>query len=91
MGEDISIAKVIEKVAEFQGKPSSELLAFIMTEWALKRHEMVAFRKMQNDRDGFYIEKIDDKYYQKYISYPDFTGNRMMQLKHVMVDLDMLE
>ena len=61
-----------------------------MSEWILRRHEAVSFRKMMEGRDGYFVEKIDGKYYHKSDAYPDYTGNRLMQLKSVMIDLDMM-
>ncbi len=90
VGDDISITEFIRLVEGYRHSQVSELLIYIMINWVVKRHETVAFRKMVDGRDGFFIEKIDGRYYQKFISYPDFTGNRMMQLIHVMKDLDML-
>ena len=91
IGGQISVGMLLERTKEHPMETISELAVFIMNEWVLKRHEQVAFRKLMDGRDGYYIEKIDNKYFQRYIAYPDFTGNRMMQLKHVMEDLDMME
>ena len=90
IGDSISIAEFIRLVESHKQRPVSNLLIYIMTNWAVRRHEEVAFRKMAEGRDGFFIEKIDGKYYQKVISYADYAGNRMMQLIRVMKDLDML-
>ena len=84
--------KTLNRVMEEEGeKPISSILAFIMTNWVVKRHEAVAFRKMIEGRDGFFIEKIDDQYSRRMIPEPDYTGNRFQQLMSVMDDLDMLE
>ncbi len=90
VGDPISIAEFIHLVESHKQLPITKLLIYIMANWIVRRHEQVAFRKMVDGRDGFFIEKVDGKYYQKFISYADFTGNRMMQLIHVMKDLDML-
>ena len=90
VGDNVSISEFIRLVEEYKPRPVSDLLVFIMVNWIVRRHEEVAFRKLVDGRDGFFIEKIDGKYYQKYISSADYTGNRMMQLIHVMDDLDML-
>ncbi len=91
IGGRISVAELSRLVEEGLEKPVSDLLAFVMVNWVVKRHEEVAFRKMTEGRDGFFIEKIDDLYYHKVDHYPDFTGNRMLQLMNVLDDLDMLE
>lgn len=90
VGDNISIIEYIRLVERYKQSPVIELLIYIMINWVVRRHEEVAFRKLVDGRDGYFIEKIDGKYYQKIISFPDFTGNRMMQLIHVMKDLDML-
>lgn len=91
IGEPISIAAFTRMMEEEGEKPISSILAFIMTNWVVKRHEAVAFRKMAEGRDGFYIERIDDQYSRRFISDPDYNGNRFQQLMSVMDDLDMLE
>lgn len=90
-GGDVSLANIIRRVDEFSEKTVLDFISFVMTEWVLKQHEQVAFRKMMEGRDGYFVEHIDNLYYQKYFDYsPGFTGNRLMQLKKVMADLDML-
>lgn len=91
IGGSSSVMALYEKVQEYAAQPVADFLAYVMSEWILKRHEAVAFRKMTEGRDGYFVEKINGKYYHKFDSYPDYTGNRMMQLKHVMIDLDMME
>ena len=91
IGGRISVAEFSRLVEAGREKPVSDLLAYIMVNWVVKRHEEVAFRKMTEGRDGFFIEKIDDLYYHKVDTFPDYTGNRMLQLMNVLDDLDMLE
>ena len=90
VGTPVSVADMIREVQNYQDKPIADFLAFIMSEWILRRHEQVAFGKMMEGRDGYFIERVDNRYYHKVDSSPDFAGNRMMQLKSVMADLDML-
>lgn len=90
VGDSVSISEFIRLVEEYKPRPVSDILVYIMVNWIVKRHEEVAFRKLVDGRDGFFIEKIDGKYYQKVISSADYSRNRMMQLIHVMADLDML-
>lgn len=90
IGSPISVAALASTINDYKNRPIIDLVAFLMDEWILKRHEEVAFRKMTEGRDGFFIEKVDGRYYKKCNMDPDFTGNRMLQLLSVMRDLDML-
>lgn len=90
IGGSSSVLSMSEKVQEYAARPVADFLAYVMSEWILRRHEAVSFRKMMEGRDGYFVEKIDGKYYHKSDAYPDYTGNRLMQLKSVMIDLDMM-
>ncbi len=90
IGGAISVATMMKKIDDFRNRPISDFLVFLMTDWVIKRHEEVAFRKMIEGRDGFFVEKIDGRYYHRFDSYPDYSGNRMLQLTSVMKDLGMV-
>ena len=90
IGGRISVSELTRMMDEDHEKSVEEMLAFIMVNWVVRRHEEVAFRKMTEGRDGFFIEKIDDLYYRKVYHSPGYTGNRMLQLMSVLDDLDML-
>ena len=90
VGDTISLYEFIIWIDNHKESPALELLTFIMINWVVRRHELIAFRKMTEGRDGYFVEIVDGKYYPKFITTADFTGNRMIQLMTVMKDLGML-
>ena len=90
MGRDVSLSKLISLVDEYAKKPVSEFIAFIMTNWIIHKHERTAIEKLYYGRDGFFFERIDDKFSHKSSMYPDYQGIRLQQLTQVLKDLDML-
>ena len=63
-----------------------------MHKYILEQHLNTAFKKMvQDDRDGYYIEKVDNEYIRKEYFKIEFQGIRMLQLTSVMRDLDILK
>lgn len=90
-GDEVSFSKMFELVEAHKNKPIIDLIIYIMDNWIVKRHQMVAFNKLVAGRDGFHFELVDDIYIRKVIPEPDFQGIRLIQLMQVMKDLDMLE
>jgi len=91
VGQDVSLTKLILLIREFAEKPVAEFIAHLMINWIIKKHEKTATEKLYYGRDGFFFEKVDDRYGFKHSMYPDFQGIRLQQLTQVMKDLDMLE
>ncbi len=90
-GEDVSIGSLIELIEEYRKKPIIDFVQYIMVNWIVKRHEIIAQEKLLQGRDGFYFEKINDLYVPAdRMSEPVFKGLRLLQLMQVMKDLDML-
>ena len=91
-GEDVSISSLIKLVEEYSEKPIIEFIQYIMVNWIVKRHELVAREKLLQGRDGFYFERVDNVYVPTgHKDEPGFKGLRLLQLMQVMKDLDMLE
>ena len=90
MGRDVSLSKLISLADEYTEKPVSEFIAYIMTNWIIHKHERTAIEKLYYGRDGFFFERIDDKYSYKSSMYPDYQGIRLQQLTQILKDLDML-
>lgn len=90
IGKDVSISKLISLVDEYTEKPVADFIAYIMTNWIIRKHERTAIEKLYYGRDGFFFERIDDKFCHKSSMYPDYQGIRLQQLTQVLKDLDML-
>lgn len=87
----ISLNEFFKLVENYKDKSIEEFIKYIMYHYLLKQHMNTAFEKMLQDRDGYYIEKIEDKYLRKENFDLDFQGIRMVQLSMVMKDLNVLE
>ena len=91
-GDDVSISSLIKLVEGYSEKPIIEFIQYIMVNWIVKRHELVAREKLLQARDGFYFERVDNLYIPtEHKDEPGFKGLRLLQLMQVMKDLDMLE
>lgn len=91
MGRDVSISKLISLVQEYSDRPIVEFVSYLMANWIIRKHERTAIEKLYYERDGYFFERIDDRYSFKQHMYPDYQGIRLQQLTQVMIDLDMLE
>lgn len=90
-GQNVSINALIKLVDEYCEKPIYEFIQYLMVNWIVRRHELVAREKLLQERDGFYFEKIDDLYVPTgHYAEPGFKGLRMLQLLQIMKDLNML-
>ena len=88
----ISLNSFFELVDSYKDKPIEEFIKYIMHKYILEQHLNTAFKKMvQDDRDGYYIEKVDNEYIRKEYFKIEFQGIRMLQLTSVMRDLDILK
>ena len=87
----ISLNQFFNKVEEYRNKSIKEFLEYIMYNYLLEQHMNTAFEKMMTGRDGYYLEKIDNKYIRKENFSFDFQGIRLIQLMSVMKDLNVLE
>ena len=90
-GEDISISELTRLIDEFSNKPIKDFIIYIINNWIIDQHIIVATNKLALGRDGFYFELIDGTYIRKQLPEPDYQGLRLIQLLQVMKDLDMLE
>lgn len=91
-GEGLSLSHVIEVIEQFEHKPIFEFVEYVMGQWIVEQHLNTAYGKMLLDRDGYYIERINGKYYSTgHSASPNWQGIRLIQLLQVMKDLDMLE
>lgn len=90
-GDEVSFSKLFELVEAYKNKPIIEFVTYIMENWIIKRHQLVAFNKLVDGRDGYYFELVDGIFIRKEIPEPDFQGIRLVQLLQIMKDLDMLE
>ncbi len=90
IGRDVSISMLISLVDEYTEKSVADFIAYIMTNWIIRKHERTAIEKLYYGRDGFFFERIDDKFCHKSSMYPDYQGIRLQQLTQVLKDLDML-
>lgn len=87
----ISLNEFFKLVDEYKEKTIEEFIIHIMYFYLLNQHMNTAFEKMLQGRDGYYVEKIENKYVRKENFYFDFQGIRMVQLSMVMQDLNILE
>ena len=90
-GRDVCISKLLTLVEEYNERPVEEFITHLMANWIIQKHERTAVEKLYYGRDGFFYERIDDRYSFKHHMSPDFQGIRLQQLTQVMKDLDMLE
>lgn len=90
-GEDISIAELTKLIDEFSDKPIKSFIAYLIDNWIITQHIIIATNKLAQGRDGFYFEMIDGIYIRKQLPEPDYQRLRLVQLMQVMEDLDMLE
>ncbi len=90
-GEDISIAELIKLINEYSEKTIKDFIMYIMNNWIIDRHRIVAYGKLADKRDGFYFEEVNNRFIQKAIPTPEFQGIRLISLLQIMKDLDMLE
>ena len=89
--QSISLSELVQTVEEYKERTIQEFIIFVMREWLIRQHYFTAFEKMLQNRDGFYYEIVDGKYYHRgYDFYIEFQGIRMIQLMQIMRDLDML-
>lgn len=86
----LSLTEMIEIIDEFNEKSIEEFLVYIMKEWLIYQHYYTAVEKLLYNRDGFYYEIVNGKYIKKHDFSIDFQGNRLLSLKQIMIDLDML-
>ena len=89
--KSIPLSELLVKVDNFKNKTIKDFLENIMLNWLIRQHEATAFSKLLDGRNGYYIEKVDGEYYRKSFGGFFFQDIRMVQLMHVMKDLDMLE
>ena len=87
----ISLNEFFKLVEDYKEKTIEEFIKYIMYYYLLSQHMNTAFEKMMQGRDGYYIEKIENKYSRKEYFDFDFQGIRMVQLSMVMKDLNVLE
>ena len=87
----ISLNEFFKFVDECKEKTIEEFIKDIMHFYLLDQHMNTAFEKMLQGRDGYYVEKIENKYIRKENFHFDFQGIRMVQLSMVMRDLNVLE
>lgn len=87
----VSLNEFFKLVEEYKDKTIEEFIKHIMYFYLLNQHMNTAFEKMLQGRDGYYVEKIENKYLRKENFYFDFQGIRMVQLSMVMQDLNVLE
>lgn len=87
----ISLNEFFKLVEEYIDKTIEEFIKHIMYFYLLNQHMNTAFEKMIQERDGYYVEKIEDRYVRKVDFDFDFQGIRMVQLSMVMQDLNVLE
>ena len=87
----ISLNEFIEKVQEYNDKSIKDFIVYIMHNYLLIQHLNTAFEKMMDGRNGYYLEKIDEKYIVREQFDIAFQGIRMVQLLSVMRDLRELE
>ena len=85
----ISLMDLINLVDNYKIKTIRDFVVYIIDNWIIKKHIEVATRKLYEGRDGFFFEVIDNNYYQKSTTTPDFQRLRMVALMQVMEDLDM--
>lgn len=89
-GGDVSLSSLITQIDSNPNMTAKEFLWEITHNWILKRHLDVAREKMYYGRDGYYFSMTDGLCCFRYKPYPEFQGNRLVQLTRVMKDLDML-
>lgn len=89
--QSISLSDLVRTVEEYKDRPIREFITYVMQEWIIRQHYFTAFEKMLQNRDGFYYELVDGKYYHRgYVFEIVFQGIRMIQLMQIMRDMDML-
>lgn len=86
----ISLLELFERVKEFEQRPISAVLSFLMQKWLIEQHYITAFGKMMQERDGFYYEVINERYVRKFEFDLAFQAVRLTSLSQVMRDLDIL-
>lgn len=87
----ISLNNFFELVDSYKDKTIEDFIKYIMHNYLLEQHLNTAFKKMvQDDRDGYYIEKMDNEYIRKEYFRIEFQGIRMVQLTSVMRDFSIL-
>ncbi len=87
----ISLNSFFNLVNDYKESSIADFIKYVMYNYLLEQHLNTAFEKMIQGRDGYYIEKIDDKYIRKEYFKLEFQGIKMVQLASVMRDLDILE
>ncbi len=90
--ESVSLKRFLDNVDEHRDASIEEFLRFIMQYWLVNQHFRTAYRKMLDDKNGFYIEEINDNEYIKndHVFNWGFQANRMVQLYSVMKDLGVI-
>ena len=78
-----SIEKHIESSIE-------EFFRYIMTNYLINQHLQTAFAKLLEDRDGYYVEILNDRYLRSHTYSWGIQSNRMVQLYSVMHDLEVI-
>ncbi len=88
----ISLNSFFKLVDSYKDKTIEDFIKYIMRNYILEQHLNTALKKMvYDDRDGYYIEEMDNEYIRKEYFKIEFQGIRMIQLTRVMRDLNILE
>ena len=91
-GGSVTLEMFFKLVKEYENKTVREFVHYIMKTYLVEQHLKTAFRKLIENRDNYYIEKVNDKYCgipgRRY-DY-GFQGIRLIDLYSVMKDLRIL-
>lgn len=88
--ESISMTEMFACVQEYGSSSIKTFIEFIIKTWIVEQHYNTAKNKALQGRDGFYFEIVNGEYSRRSEFSLDFQGLRMVELKQVMRDLDMI-
>ena len=86
----IPLQELLDTVDRYKEKPIKDFLICVIKEWVIEQHYVTAFEKMLQNRDGFFYELVDEKFFKKFDFGMRFQDIRLTSLRQVMIDIDML-
>lgn len=86
----ISMEEITNTITNFQQRTIKDFILYIMENYLLKQHLQTAFTKMLGNRDGYYIQQVENQFIKKKDFKLNFQGIRMVELYSVMKDLDIV-
>ena len=82
--------EITNTITNFQQRTIKDFILYIMENYLLKQHLQTAFTKMLGNRDGYYIQQVENQFIKKKDFKLNFQGIRMVELYSVMKDLDIV-